>query len=52
MVAQAAPAPGGGFDAIVSMQIAAAEGGRLSAGAANGPALELLPLPYLLVTDI
>lgn len=51
-IAQAAPSPLGGFDAIVSMQVSAAEGGRLSAGSAAGPALALLPLPYLLMTDI
>jgi folate-binding protein YgfZ len=52
LVAQAAPAPGGGWDAIVSLQLAAAEAGGLHAGAADGPALELLPLPYLLVADV
>ena len=51
-IAQAAPSPLGGFDAIVSMQVSAAEGGRLSAGSAAAPALALLPLPYLLMTDI
>ncbi len=51
-VAQSAPAPAGGWDAIVSMQVAAAEHGRLAIGAADGPALSLLPLPYLLMTDI
>jgi folate-binding protein YgfZ len=51
-VAQAAPAPGGGFDAIVSMQISAASGGTLHAGAADGPQLELQPLPYALLEDI
>jgi folate-binding protein YgfZ len=52
LVAQAAPAPQGGWDAIVSMQVAAAEGGRLSAGAAGGPALTRQPLPYPLLADI
>jgi folate-binding protein YgfZ len=51
-VAQAAPAPQGGWDAIVSMQVAAAEGGRLSLGSADGPVLVLLPLPYPLLADI
>jgi folate-binding protein YgfZ len=51
-VAQAAPAPGGGWDAIVSMQVSSADQGRLTVGAAAGPALGLLPLPYLLMTDI
>lgn len=51
-VAQAAPAPGGGWDAIVSMQTSAAEGGRLTAGNADTAALERLPLPYPLLADI
>ncbi|MDB5847996.1 MAG: folate-binding protein YgfZ [Rhodoferax sp.] len=50
VVVQSAPAPGGGFDAIVSMQIAAA-GARLTAGA-GGTALTLQPLPYALLEDI
>ena len=50
-VVQAASAPGGGVDALVSLQIAAA-GGALHAGAAGGAALTLLPLPYALVEDI
>jgi len=52
IVAQAAPCPDGGFDAIVSMQVAAAQGGRLTAGSAAGPTLELLQLPYLLLDDV
>lgn len=52
VVAQAAPAPGGGSDAIVSLQVAAAQGGRLAAGGAGGPHLEQLPLPYLLLSDV
>jgi len=51
-VAQAAAAPGGGFDAIVSMQVAAADGGALTAGAPDGAPLVLLPLPYLLAADV
>jgi folate-binding protein YgfZ len=51
-VAEAAPAPTGGWDAIVSMQTSAAERGRLTVGSADGPALELLPLPYPLLADI
>ena len=50
-VAQAARAPLGGFDAIVSMQLSAAEGGRLWAGGAGNP-LALQPLPYLLAEDV
>ncbi|WP_249931382.1 folate-binding protein [Ramlibacter sp. 2FC] len=52
LVAQAAAAPAGGFDAIVSLQISAAETGALRLGAADGPALSLLPLPYSLRDDI
>jgi len=51
-VAEAAPAPSGGWDAIVSMQTSAADGGRLTVGAADGPVLERLPLPYPLLADI
>lgn len=51
-VVQAAPAPQGGWDAIVSMQVAAAQGGRLSAGGAAGEPLVLQPLPYPLLEDI
>jgi folate-binding protein YgfZ len=52
VVAEAAPAPGGGWDAIVSLQLTAAEAGDLHAGTAGGPALKLLPLPYPLLADI
>ena len=55
-VAAAAPRPDGtGFDAIVSLQTAAAaHAGQnaLHAGTASGPALTLLPLPYALLEDI
>ena len=59
MVAASAANPAGGFDAIVSLQTAAATDAlanpgafRLSAGHAHGPALALLTLPYLLREDI
>jgi hypothetical protein len=52
LVAQAAAAPGGGSDAIVSLQLSALEAGPLGAGAAGGPALTLLPLPYPLLDDL
>ncbi|HVZ43610.1 MAG TPA: folate-binding protein [Ramlibacter sp.] len=52
IVAQASPAPEGGSDAIVSMQVAAAQGGRLTLGSADGPTLEMLQLPYLLLEDV
>jgi folate-binding protein YgfZ len=52
MVAEAARAPTGGWDAIVSLQLAAAEAGGLHAGRADGPALQLQPLPYGLLADV
>jgi folate-binding protein YgfZ len=51
-VVQAAPAPGGGFDAIMSAQLSAAERGALHHGASNGPVLNVLALPYALLDDI
>jgi hypothetical protein len=51
LVAQAAAAPGGGVDAIVSLQTASAQG-VLQLGQPGGPALTLLPLPYALLEDI
>ena len=52
IVAQAAPAPDGGWEAIVSLQLAAVEAGDLHVASADGPALRLLPLPYELLADI
>ena len=52
LVAQAAAAPQGGFDAIVSMQTSAVDGPGLRLGQADGPVLELLLLPYELLADI
>jgi folate-binding protein YgfZ len=51
VVVQAAPAPDGGFDAIVSMQIVA-QAAKLTLGAADGQVLRILPLPYPLLEDI
>ena len=51
-VAQAAAAPGGGFDAIVSMQVAAAAAGGLTLAGASGANIKLLALPYALLDDI
>ena len=51
IVAQAVRSPEGGWDAIVSLQTAAAQA-RLHLGAIDGPALALLPLPYPLLEDI
>ncbi|MCZ2495749.1 folate-binding protein [Xylophilus sp. Kf1] len=51
-VVQMAAAPAGGFDGIVSMQVASAEGGTLHGGTADGPLLSLRALPYPLLDDI
>ncbi|QTN28703.1 folate-binding protein YgfZ [Rhodoferax sp. AJA081-3] len=51
-VVQAAPAPQGGFDAILSAQLSAVERGTLHLGSNSGPALQILPLPYALLDDI
>jgi len=59
LVAASAAHPTGGFDAIVSIQTAAAADAaahsgenRLTLGSAQGAALTLLPLPYPLLEDI
>ena len=52
LVAQAAPCPTGGWDAIVSLQLSAMEGGGLTVGSASGPALTLGTLPYELLADV
>ena len=44
--------PSGGYSAIVSMQVAAAERGKLTLGSASGASITLLPLPYPLLEDI
>jgi folate-binding protein YgfZ len=51
-VVQTAAAPAGGFDAIVSGQIAALQAGGLQLRAPGGPALAVTPLPYPLLDDI
>ena len=54
-VAACAPHPAGGYDAIVSLQTAAAQDaafGRLTLGQADGAVLSLLALPYPLLDDI
>jgi folate-binding protein YgfZ len=48
-VVQAASAPNGGSDAIVSLQLAALEAGPLQVA---GSVLQILPLPYPLLDDI
>jgi len=52
LVAQAAAAPAGGWDALVSIQVAASEGGRLTVGSPDGAALTLQPLPYSLLAEV
>jgi folate-binding protein YgfZ len=52
VVAQAAAAPGGGWDAIVSLQIASAQGGRIAAGSAQGASIVVSPAPYPLLADV
>lgn len=52
LVVQATAAPIGGFDAIVSMQIAAFVAGDVRARQADGPLLTLSPPPYPLLADI
>lgn len=51
-VVQAAPAPQGGFDAIVSVQLAAMQSGPLHLGTSEGPVIQIAPLPYTLLDDI
>jgi len=51
-VVQAAAAPLGGFDALVSMQISAFAAGGVHARQADGPLLTLSPAPYPLLADI
>jgi tRNA-modifying protein YgfZ len=52
LVAQAAAAPSGGFDAIVSMQVAQSQGGALTAGSPEGAALTVTAPPYPLLADV
>jgi folate-binding protein YgfZ len=51
-VAQAAQAPDGHWEAIVSMQTSASEAPQLHAGSPDGARLVLQPLPYALLEDI
>jgi tRNA-modifying protein YgfZ len=52
IIAQAAASPDGGWDAIVSVQIAATEGGKITAGSGQGPLVQVAPPPYPLLADI
>ena len=51
-VVQAATAPEGGFDAIVSMQISAFEANQVHLHSASGPKLDLAMPPYSLLADV
>ena len=44
--------PQAGYSAIVSMQVSASDGGKLTLGSASGANITLLPLPYPLLEDI
>jgi len=52
LVAQAAAAPAGGWDAVVSIQIAASQGGRLTCVSPEGAALTVQAPPYPLLADV
>jgi folate-binding protein YgfZ len=52
LVVQAASAPGGGWDAIVSIQITASQAGSLAAGTPQGPAISVQSPPYPLLADV
>ena len=51
-VVQAAPCPEGGWDAIVSGQSSALQGGALELGASGGPAVQVSAMPYALLEDV
>jgi len=51
MIANAAPAPGGGYDVLAVMQIASHESQVLHWKSMQGEALRFLPLPYFLPQD-
>ncbi len=46
MVANAAPAPGGGCDLLAVMQASCHEAGEVHLGSPDGPRLAFRPLPY------
>jgi hypothetical protein len=52
MLVNTAAAPDGGVDALVEIKLAALESGTVHLGAADGPALAFLPLPYALPTEV
>jgi len=48
MVVNAAPSPDGGFDVLAVIQASSVEAGKIHWQALDGPALEIMPLPYSL----
>lgn len=52
IVAQAAAAPAGGWDAIISIQVASAHAGSIAAGGPQGPVVAVAPPPYPLLSDV
>ena len=52
MVVNAASAPDGGVDVLVEVKLVALESGSVHLGAADGPALTFLALPYTLPTEV
>jgi folate-binding protein YgfZ len=52
LVVNVASAPDGGVDALVEIKLAALEQGSVHVGAADGPALKFLPLPYAFPTEV
>ncbi|NIF69103.1 folate-binding protein YgfZ [Burkholderia sp. Ap-962] len=52
MIVNAAAAPAGGVDALAEIKLAAQESGTVHLGAADGPALAFLPLPYGIPTEV
>ena len=52
MVVNAASAPEGGVDLLVEIKLAALENGSVHLGAADGPALRFLALPYGLPSEV
>jgi len=52
MVVNVAWSPDGGVDMLVEIKLAALEAGSVHLGAADGPTLTFLPLPYSLPTEV
>lgn len=52
MLVNTAAAPDGGIDALVEIKLAALDNGTVHLGAADGPALTFLPLPYALPKEV